>query len=1372
MMPAAKMFDPIVGVDVHIIQPPGPVPPVPIPHPHTGMLFDPMDFAPFIGATVKVNGIPRAVAGSGTKMIPPHIPIGGVFVKPPANDSELFMGSMTVSADGEPFGYLALPLLSCWDIGMPPFPRAKRSPITSMVLPTTVVLSIPSGVMVGGPPIPSLTAIADRLGLGPLMALYEFATTGNPLALLGLAGPLLKGLKFLNRKFKIVKKSKCGRGAKFFNGKLSIGGDPVDIVTGAQFDEADDYVEPGGLLAFSRYYNSSRSDRLGTLGHGFTHSYEAAIDLFPQVWRFRDHTDVEIDFDPLTAERKEAALSGFRLRRVGPTELAVERSGAPTLHFEVRPGKRCARLVRAVEREGVVELSYEGDRVSGLTERRKGSPPVRFTLRYDERGFLAALVREQGGGPETVVRYSVDAYRGLLSAAENGERLVTRYQYDAGRRMVGRTDPGGYAFTWAYDAQGRCVSTRGADGLWASTFEYHAEDGTTIVGQDGAQWIYRYDENGRITARSAPDGEVLTREIDGAGNVLREHERGQVTTWLYDSTGVHTGRKDALGNVFPPDLDAPYLPDPLAARWPETPVEREHGVRPPVRTGGPTRLASRMPNTLARTVESMFTGTEPVRAYERFDRLGRLIERGDEVGRVRRWVYAHGTVAVAFQDADGKQKRRELRRAALVTAEMDGLGNRTGYAYDAQERVASITDPLGSTTAYSYDPIGRLVGITRDGSLEETHRYGLLEAPAETEGAAGPLVTTLYDDRGLPKRRSLTRGGQQDLAYDAWGNVTRASTELHEVLLERDERGRLLADLVDGFGVRHSCGRTHRETNLLGRFSVTVEPVRYGLRITDPTGRRHELRRDARGNVLREHPWGTRQLSRYDDRGACLGRVTSRGAAAHVVRYHRTREGDLVRCDDSETGTTTYTIDDAHRLVGSQGPGGPEVYTLDPGGNLLAMPGLQGVKVGTGNRLVHVNGEEVLYDARFHVCERRSSGGGTIRYGYDSLGMLVEIEDGGAPWSAHYDAWARRLGCGRGALQTAYYWDGQRLAAEISPTGAVRLYLYGRPSAMLPFAFVDYDTVDADADRGRVYAVFYDQVGMPTWIEDENGSIVWRPLRASPYGALILPADRTLDYALRWPGHYCDDEHALHYNRYRYYVPAWGRYLQSDPIGQSGGINVYAYPANPLVDVDVLGLAKKGKGGCGGGGKKGGGKQASSPGGKGADGPSKKRGDHVFANGAKKAPSELRKKADASSLPQAQKDRINQAADEMDEALSDPSVSKTVDKGPTPEGGDAQSRDFGDKLQDTRQKEDKFIKDAETASDAPTPENKEKLQQSADDLNKSWDDMLKSAEDPEAAALTKPKDVEAGRAALDKTRESMSDMTKDVIDGIFPPGGP
>ena len=95
-VPAAKQGDQVTGQDMHMIQPPGPVPPVLTPLPFAGIING------GLSPSVNVMSMPAATVNSTAANLPPHVPVGGTFVKPPTNQATIIMGSATVMINGNP----------------------------------------------------------------------------------------------------------------------------------------------------------------------------------------------------------------------------------------------------------------------------------------------------------------------------------------------------------------------------------------------------------------------------------------------------------------------------------------------------------------------------------------------------------------------------------------------------------------------------------------------------------------------------------------------------------------------------------------------------------------------------------------------------------------------------------------------------------------------------------------------------------------------------------------------------------------------------------------------------------------------------------------------------------------------------------------------------------------------------------------------------------------------------------------------------------------------------------------------------------------------------------------------------------------------
>ncbi|EER5660792.1 DUF4329 domain-containing protein, partial [Escherichia coli] len=89
----------------------------------------------------------------------------------------------------------------------------------------------------------------------------------------------------------------------------------------------------------------------------------------------------------------------------------------------------------------------------------------------------------------------------------------------------------------------------------------------------------------------------------------------------------------------------------------------------------------------------------------------------------------------------------------------------------------------------------------------------------------------------------------------------------------------------------------------------------------------------------------------------------------------------------------------------------------------------------------------------------------------------------------------------------------------------------------------------------------------------EDGNTMWSA-EYDEWGNLLNEENpHHLYQPYRLPGQQYDDESGLCYNRNRYYDPLQGRYITQDPIGLSGGWNLYQYPLNPVHKVDPLGLS-------------------------------------------------------------------------------------------------------------------------------------------------------------------------------------------------------
>jgi len=144
----------------------------------------------------------------------------------------------------------------------------------------------------------------------------------------------------------------------------------------------------------------------------------------------------------------------------------------------------------------------------------------------------------------------------------------------------------------------------------------------------------------------------------------------------------------------------------------------------------------------------------------------------------------------------------------------------------------------------------------------------------------------------------------------------------------------------------------------------------------------------------------------------------------------------------------------------------------------------------------------------------------------------------------------------------------------IDPNGILPQVLAEMDASNNLIAFYVYDGAGLVAkvtSASEYYFYHYDGLGSTVAITDSSAQIV-NAYAYSPYG--LIGAQETIPNPFTYVGRFgvMAEGNGLYFMRARYYDPEVGRFINKDPIGYSGGMNLYGYCLNdPINLIDPLG---------------------------------------------------------------------------------------------------------------------------------------------------------------------------------------------------------
>lgn len=497
------------------------------------------------------------------------------------------------------------------------------------------------------------------------------------------------------------------------------------------------------------------------------------------------------------------------------------------------------------------------------------------------------------------------------------------------------------------------------------------------------------------------------------------------------------------------------------------------------------------------------------------------------------------------------------------------------YTYSDNSKQTSVTDANGNKAAYTYDGFDRQVAWAFPSKTSAgTAAACTIGTITETSGVVSPSETRTSGDDC--EKYAYDKNGNRMKLMKRDGNVIRYTYDPLNRLTLKDIPGGTSADVYYAYDLRglqsyarfastSGSGLTNTYDGF-GRLSSTSSDL-------DGTARALSYRYDADGNRTRiTHPDSNYFTYVYDGLNRAI--VIQENGSTQVASFTYDAQGRR-SADGRGAVVTTYGYDDVSRLSALNhdlsGTSADVTWGLSysPSNQIAGQSRDNDSYAFTGytpvSKTYTVNGLN-QYTAADSASPTYDDNGnltsdGTTSYTYDVENRLITTSAGA---TLDYDPAGRLWRMATSSATVRFLYDGNALVEERDGSGTLlRRYVHGNAEDD-PLLWYDGSGL---TDR-RSFQI--DHQGSITSIANADGT----PRTIDSYDEYGTPGSGN-DGRFQYTGQAWLPALGLYYYKARIYSPKLGRFLQTDPIDYSGGVNLYDYVSgDPLNGTDPYGTAK------------------------------------------------------------------------------------------------------------------------------------------------------------------------------------------------------